>query len=109
MSGDFKGLKKEKTSNTGRPSFEFLLMFGVLIRQSLYNLADGQTEFQIRDRVTFLRFLGLTPESRNPEEKTDRANDKKAVYERCEMDALENNIGSTVKRPTRPATIDSAS
>lgn len=65
-----RGLKKEKTSNAGRPSFAPLLMFKVLILQSLYNLADGQTEFQIRDRFTFLRFLGLTPESRIPDEKT---------------------------------------
>lgn len=65
-----KGLKKEKKSNAGRPPFDALLMFKVLILQSLYNLADGQTEFQIRDRFTFLRFLGLTPESRIPDEKT---------------------------------------
>jgi transposase, IS5 family len=65
-----KGLAKEKKSNAGRPPFEALLMFKVLILQSLYNLADGQTEFQIRDRFTFLRFLGLTPESRIPDEKT---------------------------------------
>jgi IS5 family transposase len=66
-----KGLTREKKSNAGRPlSFSPLLMFKVLILQSLYNLADGQTEFQIRDRFTFLRFLGLTPESRIPDEKT---------------------------------------
>lgn len=65
-----KGLTKEKKSNAGRPSFDALLMFKVLILQSLYNLADAQTEFQIRDRFTFLRFLGLTPESRIPDEKT---------------------------------------
>src|SRR6266566_1205116 len=65
-----KGLAKEKKSNAGRPAFEALLMFKVLILQSLYNLADAQTEFQIRDRFTFLRFLGLTPESRIPDEKT---------------------------------------
>ncbi len=65
-----KGLAKDKKSNAGRPGFDPLLMFKVLILQSLYNLADGQTEFQIRDRFTFLRFLGLTPESRIPDEKT---------------------------------------
>ena len=65
-----QGKKKDKKSNAGRPSFEPLLMFKVLILQSLYNLADAQTEFQIRDRFTFLRFLGLTPESRIPDEKT---------------------------------------
>lgn len=65
-----KGLAKEKRSHAGRPSFDRLLMFKVLILQSLYNLADAQTEFQIRDRFTFLRFLGLTPEHRIPDEKT---------------------------------------
>lgn len=65
-----RGLAKDKKSNAGRPSFDALLMFKALILQSLYNLADGQTEFQIRDRFTFLRFLGLTPESRIPDEKT---------------------------------------
>jgi IS5 family transposase len=65
-----KGLKQEKKSNAGRPGFDPLLMFKVLILQSLYNLADGQTEFQIRDRFTFMRFLGLTPERRIPDEKT---------------------------------------
>lgn len=65
-----KGLAKDKKSNAGRPPFDALLMFKVLILQSLYNLADAQTEFQIRDRFTFLRFLDLTPESRIPDEKT---------------------------------------
>ena len=65
-----RGLTKEKKSNAGRPGFDPVLMFKVLILQSLYNLADGQTEFQIRDRFTFMRFLGLTPESRIPDEKT---------------------------------------
>jgi transposase, IS5 family len=65
-----EGLKKEKASQAGRPAFDPLLMFKVLILQSLYNLADSQAEFQIRDRFTFMRFLGLTPESRIPDEKT---------------------------------------
>jgi IS5 family transposase len=32
-------------------------MFKVLILQSLYNLSDEQTEFQIQDRLSFMRFL----------------------------------------------------
>ena len=38
--------------------------------QSLYNLSDDQSEYQIRDRFSFLRFLGLTPESVIPDAKT---------------------------------------
>ncbi len=43
-------------------------MFKVLVLQSLYNLSDAQTEFQVRDRLSFMRFLGLG--DRVPDEKT---------------------------------------
>jgi len=35
------------------------MMFKVLVLQTLYNLADEQVEYQIRDRLSFMRFLGL--------------------------------------------------
>lgn len=65
-----KVLKKDRQSNAGRKPFDVVLMFRVLVLQSLYNLGDDQTEFQIRDRFSFLRFLGLTPEGRVPDAKT---------------------------------------
>jgi len=34
-------------------------MFKVLVLQALYNLSDEQTEFMIRDRLSFMRFLAL--------------------------------------------------
>jgi len=34
-------------------------MFKVLIRQALYGLSDEQAEFQLRDRLSFMRFVGL--------------------------------------------------
>lgn len=61
---------KDRKSNAGRKPFDSLLMFKVLVLQSLYNLGDDQTEFQIRDRFSFLRFLGLTPEGKIPDAKT---------------------------------------
>jgi len=45
-------------------------MFKVLVLQQMYNLGDDQTEYQIRDRYSFCRFLGLTPEGRVPDAKT---------------------------------------
>ena len=50
---------KQRKSNAGRPPFDAVLMFKILVVQSLYNLSDEATEFQIRDRFSFLRFLGL--------------------------------------------------
>jgi hypothetical protein len=46
------------------------MMFKVLVLQALYNLSDDQAEFQIRDRLSFLRFLGLTPNVPSPDAKT---------------------------------------
>nr|WP_330178368.1 transposase [Candidatus Vondammii sp. HM_W22] len=42
-------------------------MFKVRVLQHLFNLNDDQTEFQIRDRYSFCRFLGLSPEGKVPD------------------------------------------
>lgn len=34
-------------------------MFRVLVLQTLYTLSDDQTEYQLRDRLSFMRFAGL--------------------------------------------------
>ena len=44
-----------------------MLMFKVLVLQSLYNLADERLEYQMRDRLSFMRFLGLDLMSRIPD------------------------------------------
>lgn len=62
--------QKERKSNAGRKPFDVVLMFKVLVMQHFYNLADDQTEYQIRDRYSFCRFLGLSPEGRVPDAKT---------------------------------------
>jgi IS5 family transposase len=36
-----------------------MVMFRMLILQSLYNLSDDQAEYQVRDRLSFTRFLKL--------------------------------------------------
>ena len=61
---------KDRKSNAGRKPFSPLLMFKILILQSLYNLSDEQMEFMIRDRLSFMRFLELNFEDRVPDQKT---------------------------------------
>jgi len=34
-------------------------MFRVLVLQTPYTLSDDQTEYQLRDRLSFMRFAGL--------------------------------------------------
>ena len=54
----------------GRPPFDNLFMFKVLVIKRLYNLSHEQTEYQINDRISFMRFLGLGLGDRVPDEKT---------------------------------------
>ncbi len=61
---------KERKSNAGRKPFDVIVMFKILIVQSLYNLSDDQTEFQIRDRLSFMRFLGFSLGDTVPDAKT---------------------------------------
>ena len=63
-------LKKEAKGAGGRPPYDCVLMFKILILQRMYNLSDDQTEYQINDRMSFMRFLGLGLEDRVPDSKT---------------------------------------
>ncbi len=63
-------LCRAKRSKGGRPPFDAILMFKILVLQALYNLSDDQTEYQIRDRLSFMRFLGLDLHQRIPDAKT---------------------------------------
>lgn len=62
--------EKKRKNNAGRKAFDVVLMFKVLVLQHLYNVSDDEVEYQIRDRYSFCRFLGLTPEGRIPDSKT---------------------------------------
>lgn len=54
----------------GRPPFDYVMMFKILVLQRYYNLSDEQMQYQILDRLSFMRFLGLTLSDRVPDEKT---------------------------------------
>ena len=45
-------------------------MFKAILLGALYNLSDDQIEYQMRDRLSFVRFLGLTLEDKVPDAKT---------------------------------------
>ena len=54
----------------GRPPYDCVMMLKVLILQSLYNLSDDQTEYQITDSLSFQKFLEIGPEDSVPDAKT---------------------------------------
>lgn len=63
-------LTRSDRSRGGRPPYDAVLMFKALVLQALYSLSDDAAEFQIRDRLSFMRFLGLGLGDRAPDAKT---------------------------------------
>ena len=61
---------EERKSNAGCKPWDAVVMFKAIILCSLYNLSDDQVECQVRDRLSFIRFLGLGLEDKVPDAKT---------------------------------------
>ena len=51
---------KPRKSNAGRKPIDAVLMFKQLILQKLFNLSDEELEYQVNDRLSFMRFLELS-------------------------------------------------
>ena len=62
-------LNKNK-AKSGRPPFDKILMFNIIILQRYFNISDDQTEFQIKDRLSFMDFLNLELSDKIPDAKT---------------------------------------
>jgi IS5 family transposase len=54
-----RAVPRADRSKGGRPPFDHVLMFKALILQTQNSLSDERTEFYLRDRLTWMRFLGL--------------------------------------------------
>jgi len=59
--------EEARKSNAGRKPIDAIVLFRMLVLQSLYNLSDEQIEYQVRDRLSFTRFLELGIEDRIPD------------------------------------------
>src|SRR5678815_3152867 len=63
-------LQRSDRAKGGRPPYDAVLMFKVLVLQALYTLSDDQTEYQLEDRLSFMRFVGLALHDPVPDAKT---------------------------------------
>jgi IS5 family transposase len=66
------GLGYGDGSKGGRPPFDPVSMFKALILQAQHNLSDARMEFMIRDRLSWMRFLGFDLGAPTPDENTIR-------------------------------------
>ena len=58
---------KEQKAPGGAPHYDYVFMFKILVFQKYYNLSDEMTEFQINDRLSVQRFLGITLSDKVPD------------------------------------------
>jgi IS5 family transposase len=70
LEGVWRKPDAERKSRAGRKPIDAIVMFKALVLSALYNLSDDQIEYQVRDRLSFMRFLGLGVEDRVPDAKT---------------------------------------
>ena len=54
-----RAVPRSDGSRGGRPPFDLVFMFKVLVLQASHSLSDERTEYLIKDRLSFMRFLGL--------------------------------------------------
>ncbi len=66
----WRSAPEERKSPAGRKPWDAVVMFKAIVLRALYNLSDDQVEYQLRDRLSFMRFLGLGLEDRVPDAKT---------------------------------------
>ena len=85
-----KALNKEAKGLGGRPAYDYVLMFKIIILQRLYNISDDQTEYQINDRLSFMRFLGLELKDKVPDAKTIWLFKEKLIEARVSKNYLKN-------------------
>lgn len=62
--------KQSDATKGGRPAYDYILMFKILILQRYYNVSDDAIEYAILDRLSFMRFLGLGINDPVPDAKT---------------------------------------
>ena len=70
IKGGLRAADADRKSAAGRKPWDEVLVFKALVLQALYNLSDDQAEYQLRDRLSFMRFLGLGLEDAVPDAKT---------------------------------------
>ncbi len=70
LEGVWRKSAAQRKFRAGRKPMDAVLMFKTLLLGALYNLSDDQIEYQIRDRLSFMRFLGLGLGDRVPDAKT---------------------------------------
>lgn len=82
-------------SKGGRPPFDAVLKFRILVVQSLHGLSLDQTEFLVDDRLSWMRFCGLGPGDTVPDANT-LWNFREALIAADALDALFTRLDQAI-------------
>jgi len=85
-----RAVPRSDGSKGGWPAFDRLLMFKILLLQTVHGLSDERCEYLIKDRPSLMRFLGLSLADPIPDANTigtfrevlNRADTMKALFDR---------------------------
>src|ERR1700682_705738 len=115
IKGELRRSEAERKNSAGRKPWDEVVIFKALVLQALYNLSDDQAEYQLRDRFSFMRFLGLELEDAVPDAKTlwlyrealAKAGAVKELFDLCSSGRAQRAIPRSHRcdrrcRPTRP-------
>lgn len=93
----------------GRPAWPAMVLFKFLLIQRFYSLSDEDAEFQLLDRLSFQRFVGLTLADKAPDQNTLRLFREELVAAEAEQklfDAFNVHLGSLGLFPKNGVMID---
>lgn len=63
-------IRKPDYNKGGRPPYDVILMLKIVMLMSWYGLSYNQAQYQINDRLSFIRFLGVEVGYKLPDENT---------------------------------------
>lgn len=93
----------------GRPAWPAMILFKFLLIQRFYSLSDEDAEFQLLDRLSFQRFVGLTLADKAPDQNTLRLFREQLVVAGAEQklfDTFNTHLGSLGLFPKSGVMID---
>jgi len=63
-------LNHDKKSNSGCKPYDVVMMFKIMLIKRIYDLSDERAEFEIINRLSFQKFLGLSSGDKVPDSRT---------------------------------------
>src|SRR3954469_19957004 len=103
LSAVWRKPEEERKTAAGRKPWDEIVIFKTLVLQALYNLSDDQVEYQIRDRLSFMRFLGLSLADRGPDATTVWLYREKLAQAGLISRASVLSMGWPIHAPTSPS------